>query len=217
MLIQRVGLTASVASMSNPAAPPTPSPSPTSPPLAAAPWYSVLNPGRTKAEDSQLLLLLNDWGETLKSFSHAEEDPIDLRRVSTVPWGFIATRVAHLIHSAGTLLNVAYSFQLFILFFFWFSVQLCKMKSVSIYTHVGFWRCITAQCSLSTLYSRRKISLPLSLSPFAQASRSSAWSFYTVHTIFLGASGCNLSVFYNLYLIIINVWIIYCVFNDFEL
>ncbi|XP_053544638.1 uncharacterized protein si:dkey-181m9.8 isoform X2 [Ictalurus punctatus] len=60
MLIQRVGLTASVASMSNPAAPPTPSPSPTSPPLAAAPWYSVLNPGRTKAEDSQLLLLLND-------------------------------------------------------------------------------------------------------------------------------------------------------------
>ncbi|KAG7319474.1 hypothetical protein KOW79_016617 [Hemibagrus wyckioides] len=60
MLIERVGLTASVSSRSNPAAPPTASPSPTSPMLAAAPWYSVLNPGRAKAEDSQLLLMLND-------------------------------------------------------------------------------------------------------------------------------------------------------------
>ncbi|MCI4390533.1 hypothetical protein PGIGA_G00123640 [Pangasianodon gigas] len=60
MLIERVGLATSVTLRSNPAAPPTPSPSPTSPMLAAAPWYSVLNPGRAKAEDSQLLLLLND-------------------------------------------------------------------------------------------------------------------------------------------------------------
>lgn len=216
MLIQRVGLTASVASMSNPAAPPTPSPSPTSPPLAAAPWYSVLNPGRTKAEDSQLLLLLNDWGETLKSFSHAEEDPIDLRRVSTVPWGFIATRVAHLIHSAGTLLDVAYSFQLFILFFF-LVLSAVMQNEVCKYLH----SCWVLALYHSTVFIKHFIleeeDLSLSLSPFAQASRSSAWSFYTVHTIFLGASGCNLSVFYNLYLIIINVWIIYCVFNDFEL
>ncbi|TUE19849.1 E3 ubiquitin-protein ligase RNF31 [Bagarius yarrelli] len=60
ILIERVSLTSSVSSRSNSAAPPTPSPSPTSPMLAAAPWYSVLNPGRAKAEDSQLLLMLND-------------------------------------------------------------------------------------------------------------------------------------------------------------
>ncbi|KAM9439170.1 uncharacterized protein Hap1MRO34_026512 isoform 2-T2 [Clarias gariepinus] len=56
VLIERLSLTA----RTNLVAPPTPSPSPTSPMLAAAPWYSVLNPGRAKAEDSQLLLMLND-------------------------------------------------------------------------------------------------------------------------------------------------------------
>ncbi|XP_060729774.1 uncharacterized protein si:dkey-181m9.8 isoform X1 [Tachysurus vachellii] len=60
MLVERVGLTAGVPSRSNPVALPTPSPSPTSPMLAAAPWYTALNPGRAKAEDSQLLLMLND-------------------------------------------------------------------------------------------------------------------------------------------------------------
>ncbi|KAI5616909.1 hypothetical protein C0J50_23497 [Silurus asotus] len=60
MLIERVGLTPGITSRSNPAAPPTPSPSPSSPMLAAAPWYTVLNPSRSKSEDSQMLLLLND-------------------------------------------------------------------------------------------------------------------------------------------------------------
>ncbi|KAI4874674.1 hypothetical protein NFI96_034602, partial [Prochilodus magdalenae] len=60
ILTERVGLTRTAASGLKPQAPPTPSPSPSSPPAAVAPWYSLLNPSRAVSEDSQLLLLLND-------------------------------------------------------------------------------------------------------------------------------------------------------------
>ncbi|KAL7851635.1 hypothetical protein AOLI_G00219910 [Acnodon oligacanthus] len=60
ILMERVGLTRAAAPGLKPLAPPTPSPSPSSPPAAGAPWYSVLNPSRSVPEDSQLLLLLND-------------------------------------------------------------------------------------------------------------------------------------------------------------
>ncbi|XP_062843862.1 E3 ubiquitin-protein ligase RNF31 [Trichomycterus rosablanca] len=60
ILIEKVPLTGRAVLGVNPAASPTPSPSPTSPMPAGAPWYSMLNPSRAKAEDSQLLLLLND-------------------------------------------------------------------------------------------------------------------------------------------------------------
>ncbi|XP_048020218.1 uncharacterized protein si:dkey-181m9.8 [Megalobrama amblycephala] len=56
ILKERVGLTSGAALGLKTAAPPTPSPS--SPPAAEAPWYSILN--RAVPEDSQQLLLLTD-------------------------------------------------------------------------------------------------------------------------------------------------------------
>lgn len=56
ILKERVGLTSGAALGLKTAAPPTPSPS--SPPAAGAPWYSILN--RAVPEDSQQLLLLTD-------------------------------------------------------------------------------------------------------------------------------------------------------------
>ncbi|XP_066508462.1 uncharacterized protein [Hoplias malabaricus] len=60
ILKERAGLSRVAAAGLQPPAPLTPSPSPSSPPVAGAPWYSVLNPNRAVPEDSQLLLLLHD-------------------------------------------------------------------------------------------------------------------------------------------------------------
>ncbi|KAL0200725.1 hypothetical protein M9458_003912, partial [Cirrhinus mrigala] len=56
ILKERVRLTSGAAPGLRAAAPPTPSPS--SPPAAGAPWYSILS--RAVPEDSQQLLLLTD-------------------------------------------------------------------------------------------------------------------------------------------------------------
>lgn len=57
ILKERVGMTRVAAPGLKTAALPTPSPS--SPPVAGAPWYSILS--RAVPEESQQLLLLTDW------------------------------------------------------------------------------------------------------------------------------------------------------------